>query len=186
MSRSFSGKFVVRIPGSVHAQLHADSKALGISLNQLCQQKLLQESDSHSIFSDAIALARSIAGKDFIGCILFGSYARQTYRSSSDVDIMIVVRESFQARRKDIQRWDDANIVIDQLPTSVSFARIPQDDVPSNVLWLEAAIDGKVLSDPTNVVHTTLSRLRRAIADNLISRRYSHGHSYWVKGQEHV
>lgn len=41
--KDFSGRFVLRVPKSVHAALAAEAEAEGVSLNQLCLSKLSVE-----------------------------------------------------------------------------------------------------------------------------------------------
>lgn len=154
---------------------------MGLSLNELCFAKLRQNASSMNGYSEVITLAKSIVGEHFIGCILFGSYARQRTHTYSDVDIMIVVNSDFQTSRQHIRQWDEAQLVIDGKQTSASFVKIPTEHTPQNILWYEVAVDGQILADPTGIIQKKLSELRNAIADKKIMRRYSHGQPYWVK-----
>lgn len=154
---------------------------MGLSLNELCSEKLRQNASSMNGYSEVVALAKSIAGEHFIGCILFGSYARRRTHTHSDVDIMIVVDSDFQTSRQHIRQWDEAQVNIDGRQTSACFVKISTEKSPQNILWFEVALDGQIVADPTGIIQKKLSELRNAIADKQIIRRYSHGQPYWVK-----
>ena len=182
MRKTYSGKFVLRIPSAMHEALSLDAKKRGLSLNDLCCENLFGNANTEWRFRDTVNLAQAIAGTHFIGCILIGSFARQTATTQSDVDILVVVNEGFKHSREQIRRWDDAELKVDGKPVSATFIKIAEEEIPENVLWLEAAIDGQIVYDHAGTLFSILRRIRQAIADKSIHRRYSHGQPYWVRG----
>lgn len=183
-----SGKFVLRMPKQLHAALREAARKHGVSLNRFCVDRLSGavgqvegEPSGPRVNLPAIDLERieRAWGDIAEGVVLFGSTARQETWDTSDVDLLVVVRQGVAVTRDLYDRW---NPVADE-STLVSplIAALPPTLGEAGGVWYEAAVDGIVVWDPNLHVSTTLTRLRREIAEGRIVRRYVHGQPYWIK-----
>jgi predicted nucleotidyltransferase len=184
-----SGRFVLRIAPSLHAQLRRLSLERGVSLNELCREALESYVDSSTAPPKYADLERSpivdtaglVAGDSLVGVVLFGSRARGEETPSSDMDVFIIVTSDIALDRDLYRRWD--TVSRDQ-SMSPHFVHLPADTRAAGSIWYEVALDGIVLYEKNLAVTRLLQSLRRAMADGVIVRRSSHGHPYWVKHPE--
>ncbi|MDR7523124.1 MAG: nucleotidyltransferase domain-containing protein [Armatimonadota bacterium] len=103
-------------------------------------------------------------GDRLVAVALFGSRARDEARTQSDWDLLVVVRGLPESP---LERLISLKQLLPPGCEAVSFlARTPEefeDHVPS--LYLDIALDGKILYDPRGYLAERLSRLRRLIED---------------------
>ena len=78
--------------------------------------------------------------------------------------------------------WRDE--VISEPFLSPHFAHLPPDVHRAGSVWLEAAVDGSVLSDRGHRINRFLRRLRVEIASGGLVRKLAYGHPYWVRKPE--
>ncbi len=157
-----SGRFVLRVPPSLHTRLRRESNRRGVSLNDFCRTALescVAEKAPHYHPNEAGGSAHgdtasAIAGDELLGVAL----TRELYR-----------------------RWDD--LCADRT-VSPHFVHLPDGAASAGSIWYEVALEGIVLHECDRVITRTLQSLRRAIADGAVERRYSHGHPYWVRNTE--
>ena len=183
-----SGRFVVRVPPSLHARLRRESSRLGVSLNDLCRTALescvaedAPRYDPNGGRSTHVDTAAAVAGDALLGVVLFGSTARGEALDSSDIDILVVVSSAVALTRDLYRRWDEA---CSDRTVSPHFVHLPDGAESAGSIWYEVALEGVVLHERDRVLTRTLQGLRRAIADGRVERRYSHGHPYWVRNAE--
>lgn len=184
-----SGRFVVRVPPSLHARLRRESSRLGVSLNDLCRtalescvaEEVPRYHPEGAGRSTLVETASAIVGDELLGVVLFGSAARGEALDSSDTDILIVATPAVAVTRDLYRRWDElcANRTV-----SPHFVHLPDGAGSAGSIWYEVALDGIVLHETDRVLTRALQGLRRAIADGSVERRYSHGHPYWVRNTE--
>ena len=125
--------------------------------------------------------AASQVGEALWGVVAFGSWARQELSQGSDVDILIVVEDSFPIDRGAYRAWDDAPLSWEGHPVEPHFVHLPQRDGRLSGIWAEVAVDGVVLFERGGVVSRRLAEVRHRIVSGEIARRLSHGQSYWVE-----
>jgi hypothetical protein len=188
--KSFSGKFVLRLPPKQHAALQHLAAARDVSLNTLCRQALTEFLGSvppkpiaKSMEEPLVRAVGHMLGPSLVGVILFGSKARGEEHEGSDVDLLIVVAPERPLSRHLYRLWDEA---VPDGVHSPHFVHLPDGIEEAGSLWLEAAIDGVVLLDGSGSVQRFLGRLRRLIAEGGLVRRTAYGHPYWVKGDQGV
>jgi hypothetical protein len=184
--KSFSGKFVLRLPPKQHAALQDLAAARDVSLNTLCRQALTEFLGSaspkpvaESVEEPLVRAVRQMLGPSLVGVVLFGSKARGEEHAGSDVDLLIVVAPERPLSRHLYRQWDEA------WPTgaySPHFVHLPDSIEKAGSVWLETAVDGVVLHDGSGSVQRFLGRLRRVMAEGGLVRRTAYGHPYWVKG----
>ena len=180
-----SGRFVVRIPPSLHGRMRNDASDRGISLNEWCRQALatcLTDQDAAPALAgeeaDWVRTASAVLGENLLGVVLFGSSARGEASAGSDIDLLIVANSSVALSRRLYSEWDATN----PNPTvNPHFVRVPQNVIAAGSLWYEVAIDGIILLENGRRVTDFLRNVRRAIADRLIERKDAYGHGYWIK-----
>jgi predicted nucleotidyltransferase len=181
-----SGKFLIRLSPRLHASLKKRAREEGVSLNALCLSALRKSLDNKAIeFKEEESLplrhAREILGESLWGILLFGSVARGEERTSSDVDLMIVVDPQLPLTRTLYRRWD---LVADQDPASrfsPHFVHLPDETGKAGSLWLEAAVDGVVLLDRDGRISRFLGNIRRVMAEGRLQRKSAYGHPYWIR-----
>jgi hypothetical protein len=153
--------FVLRLDDSIMKRLKKQAELSNTSINALCSE-FLQRALSPKFQSNAWV-------------------ARGTERESSDIDLLIVLSDARPIESKLYREWDDA--FDDKIFNNVSphFVHIAKDPHTVGSLWLEVAIEGKVLFDPQSVVETHLRGIRSLIAEGHFSRSVFQGVPYWKK-----
>jgi len=177
-----SGRFVLRLPPALHASLRARARSAGLSLNEYCVRCLSAAGSGlgHEASAGAVieAAARA-AGEGLLAVVVYGSWARGEARTTSDVDVLIVVDQQTALTRQLYREWDEMPPRWQDRPVDPHFVHPPPDRVEGGA-WAEAAIDGIVLFERGDVVSTGLARIRRTIAEGGLTRRHSHGQPYWT------
>lgn len=185
--KSASGKFVLRLPSSLHQSLSMESKKKGLSLNQYCLEILQsrfqrKENNVNQQLPHAnkiIAKLREKLGPSFLGIILFGSRALGENTEDSDLDLLIVLHPSAPLNR-DLYRWWDGQGFDLSYPVNPHFVHLPDDTASIGSLWLEAASSGSLLLDKGNKLSHFIQKVRNTIDQGLVQRSWSHGHPYWI------
>lgn len=178
-----SGRFVLRLPPSLHAQLRSEAKDVGISLNELCVKKLgAVPLDVPDAISDLVARAKEAFGKNLHGVIVYESWARGDATVSSDIDVMVALDPRVPLNMQLYEAWGEQEWRVDTHVLDVHFAHIPDGEELPSGLWAEIALDGRVVYESELVVTRTLATVRRRIAAGDLVRRSSHGQPYWMEG----
>ena len=181
-----SGRFVLRIPPELHGTLKAAATRAGVSLNSYCRSILTTavHGGGNGGLITAALLAALTAEFDeaLVGLVVFGSRIRNEHTATSDIDLLIAVSESVAVSRELYTRWDRAvdAVQADASVVSPHFAHLPTEDAAVGSLWLEVALHGVVVLDPTGVAARTLARVRDRIAAGEVRRRTAYGHPYWI------
>lgn len=176
-----SGKFVVRIPPSLHERIRRRARETSRSLNEICH--LLLEKVDHEMDEDArlrekvVNEATKEFGSDFLALILFGSRARGDSTDSSDTDLLIVLDGAIPVRRDLYRKWTT------MLPQNISihFSHLPQTAKSAGSLWLECALDGEILYGVDARVSRMLGRIRDRITSGQVVRKLTHGQAFWIE-----
>ena len=179
--RSPSGRFVLRLPPTLHETLRDAAERAELSLNEYCVRALAAPGPDPAGPSAAVA-ARAIEtfGQDLVGVILYGSWARGEATASSDIDVLVALEPSLPITRTLYGRWDHTPLEHDGHAVEAQFVSMPPPDAVPGSVWLEAALDGVVASDRDTRVARYLGRVRRSIAAGDMVRRYAHGQPYWT------
>lgn len=175
-----SGRFVLRLAPSLHAQLTQSARKAGLSLNEHCTRSLVRaEALPESPVTEVVAAAIEQLGPGLVGAAIFGSYARGEAGSSSDVDVLFVVSDEVEVTRSLYDPWDVREFTIDGHRVEPHFARMRVEADRISGFWAEIAVDGVVVYDPELALARELIRIRRAILGGLMVRRTAGGHSWW-------
>lgn len=188
-NRKASGRFVLRLEPQLHLQLKRLSRARGLSLNQLCCDLIQRGVDSltDAIEDKLVARIRKRWSDQLEALILFGSQARHTQTPESDVDLLLVMSEVTAIERKLYFEWDEMleSFGLDQArKISPQFSQLPRSSKSMGSLWLEVALDGKLIWERDKKVSQRLQQARESIARGDFVRRLTHGQAYWVR-KEH-
>jgi predicted nucleotidyltransferase len=157
--------------------------AHALSLNEYCVRRLA--GPEPAAVGDAAVLEirahadRVTAGR-LTGIIAHGSSVRGEARTSSDVDVLLVVRREVSLTRALYRAWDTASFRLDGRPVDAHFIHLPDDPDRAGGAWCEAAVDGVLLYDGDGSVDNALRAVRRVIADGRLVRRHAHGQPYWT------
>lgn len=188
-----SGKFVVRLPPQVHQQLKSESLKRGLSLNELCQERL--SSHTHvqpqrlsplpdivltQILDNAKKLQLPIQG-----ILLFGSFARGEQSENSDIDLLIILSNEKIIERALYQDWDLAfsdHRFYGSHEINPHFVYLPEDPKNCGSLWLECALEGMLIFETKEAnIQKKVLQIRNLIAQGRWRRKYAHGHPYWTE-----
>lgn len=172
-----SGKFVLRMTPSQHLALRQAAEAHDTSLNDWIVQKLFS---AENLSSSVVEIILSAFAKDVQAIILFGSVARGDQDQTSDIDLLIVLESSRPIDRGLYHLWDKKIMPVLGIQYSPQFCHRTKLESASS-LWLEVALDGKILFDEDKRIEADMQTLRHKIAAGEYLRKMSHGHSYWVK-----
>lgn len=176
-----SGKFIVRIPTSLHASLKKEAEVQAISLNDLCIKRLSETSFAEALPLDiatAVGFLTSMCQQQLVGIVIFGSWARGDANALSDVDILVVLSQKSKITRDLYRKWE--NCFSEPTRIEPHFARLPDLHERVSGLWAEIAMDGLILSDRRLKLHHYLTHIRHLIAAGKIVAKRSHGQNYWV------
>jgi hypothetical protein len=192
MSQAPSGKFVLRVPPSLHRRLRQMAEAHGLSLNALCVRLLSSATGTGSSPAPGVLpggeaawppLAQRYAdayGGELLGMVLFGSTARGEARPASDIDLLLVLAPETPLRRHLYRQWDE--LVADsgiEYQLNPHFVHLPETIDQAGSIWLEVAIEGRLISDRQGRIWPVLLALRHAIAAGRFVRSTVHGQPYW-------
>ena len=177
---SKSGRFLLRMPPSLHAALDSAARAAGLSLNEYCVRRLASAGPCHDDAAALLSRASTVVGAGLRAIVLHGSWVRGDATAASDVDVLLVVDRSVQLDRALYRTWDAEPVTWGGRPVDPHFVHPVQERTFSG-LWAEVAIDGQVLFDRDGWVSAHLVRVRRAIADGRLVRRFAHGQPYWAE-----
>jgi predicted nucleotidyltransferase len=175
-----SGKFNLRVPPALHKSLKQQARQNKLSLNQWINILL---SSPGEVKNDLAPLIDHF--KDHLrAVVLFGSTARGERGVHSDIDWLIVLSDDVPIKRSLYHDWDEGiSLRLDPL-ISPQFVHLPKDLKHTSSLWLEVALEGEILYDPSNEVRAFLYKLKNLIANGRVQRNTSNGHSYWVRESE--
>ena len=176
-------RFLLRLPSALHRLLTERADAHGLSLNEYCVRRLAGPESIAVAHPGAMAIrarAGAVAGRHLAGLILHGSWTRGEARSTSDVDVLVVVDRREALTRALYRTWDAVPLSWDGRSVDVHFIHLPDNPDRAGAVWCEAAIDGVVLDDRGGRVESTLRQIRRAIAEGRLVRRHAHGQPYWT------
>jgi len=185
--RRYSGRFVLRIPPSLHERLASEAADAGLSLNEHCARKLSGEGAAERYsrlglsreFLDGVVLAFP---EPPLAIALFGSVARGDATVESDIDLLVVFDRNVRLTRSLYRRFDErVDLSSFARPVSPHLVTLPRSDEDCGGIWLEVALDGVVLWESGLAVSSLLSRLRAGVCAGEYLRRLAHGHPYWVR-----
>jgi predicted nucleotidyltransferase len=179
-----SGRFLLRLPASLHDSLRRAAGDAGISLNEHCVRTLGAPSSGSTDVTDATrAVARTVAifGRDLVAVAAFGSWARGELVDHSDVDLLVVLDTRVDLTRDLYRRWDaEPPLRWSERLVDAHFVHLPDREAPVTGLWGEVAVDGVVLFERGLALSALLVRIRRDLAAGRIARRMAHGQPYWT------
>jgi predicted nucleotidyltransferase len=187
--RDLSGKFVLRVSTELHKAMRKKAYNQGVSLNQFCVQALEssmgKRTEEAILFPDLVKEVRKVWGEALLGILVFGSYVRGQMTQSSDIDILIVLKESYAVTRADYRKWDetiDKKLrYVDGHEISPQFASLPKNVMQAGSLWYQVALEGEVIWKKDSQFLFFLRKVRKAMSEGQIRYSVLHGHPYWVK-----
>lgn len=180
--------FILRISESLHLALKQLASARNLSLNKICNELLergaLNGGAVHSpelkVTLDAL---QDWLGKSLEAVVLFGSRARGDHWSGSDYDLLAVLEgdssKSSISITRELYRELDRRIT-SQL-VSIHFVYLPEDIDGAKNLFLETALDGRILLDKTGRTTLFLRNLKDRIATGRFRRGMIHGQPVWER-----
>ena len=172
-------RILLRLPANLHEQAKDRARAAGISLNRFLERCVARGLAS-AVPDDAVGAIIEAAQKEydggFLGLLLFGSQARGDVHDASDTDLLLVVRDTIRIERAMYRAWDT------MLPEGISLhiSHVPSDLSDPGSLWLECALDARILYDPSGLLGKTLHTVKELILSGAFTRRTTHGQGYWV------
>ena len=176
-----SGRFVLRLPPTLHATLRAAAERAGLSLNEYCVHVLAAPGPDPVGPGATVAIRASEAfGRDLVGVLVHGSWTRGEATVGSDIDVLVVLEAARPITRALYREWDRTPLEHYGHPVEVHFVAMPSTNTPHGSVWLEVALDGVVAFDREGRVARLLSKVRRGIAAGEMTRRRAHGQPYWT------
>ena len=130
--------------------------------------------------SEVVLSIRSWLGDDLEGIVLHGSFARDDLSTTSDVDLLAVVRPGRPITRALYREWEDKARPWDGREVDLHFVHLPTADDRVSGSWAEAAVCGIVLYDRNLALSRRLIGIRERIAAGRLVRRMAQGQPYWI------
>ena len=177
-----SGRFVLRLPPSLHGALQAAARANGLSLNEYCVRRLATAGPGLAADDHAAAIvtaAAALVGDALVAVVVYGSWARGEAVAGSDVDVLVVVEPRVALTRSLYRKWDAAPVTWHGRTVDPHFVHPPGARIAGGV-WGEVAVDGVVIFERDWRLSADLGRIRRDIAAGRLIRRFVHGQPYWT------
>ena len=169
---------MLRLNPTLFKSLKTAALAQKVSINAYCVSLLSQKTEVASEHAEVIQKLQKIFSDDLLGVVLFGSTARGTQTATSDVDLMIVLKSRRPIGNVLYRQWDNE---FDSAKLSPHFVHLANDLEKVGSLWLEVALEGKTLSDPTRQIEKAIGKLRQLIAQGKFRRLMTYGVPYWKK-----
>jgi predicted nucleotidyltransferase len=185
---------LVRMPDLLHLKLREEAHQRRISMNELCLQALgayLSSAGTSEAAGEDLpemrvcrAIREQYSDHGIEGVLLFGSAARAELGADSDIDLLVVLGSPIT--RDLYRKWDESREIRAALsefshPVNPQFVRLPESAAEAGGIWLEVAMEGKILWENGSKIHSRLVEIRRTIAEGGFERAMSHGHSYWIR-----
>jgi hypothetical protein len=172
-------RILLRLPARLHDAVKSRAEATQSSINSLLESYIargLQGAYNDLAETQIISFARRDFGTSFLGLLLFGSQARGDAHDTSDTDILMVVDDSVTIDRALYRTWDE------RMPEHISLqiAHLPSAPRDAGSLWLECALDARILHDPTGRIADFFAQAKEYITSGCIVRRTIHGQGFWV------
>lgn len=171
--------FLLRLPPKQMKDLKSLALKRGISVNALCAKLLTTPTTPLDLITK---IKKHFPSS--IGVILFGSVARNESTDASDMDLLVVLESSQKLTRSLYDDWDRVFSSREEAPLSPHFVLFPKDFSQIGSLWLEVAMDGKVLCENDHRLTALLGQLRRYILENNFKIKTTGTHRYWIKPYE--
>lgn len=176
-------RFVLRLPSWLHQDLTSRAAAHALSLNEYCVRKLGGPEPLGIAHPDALDLrarADAVTGHRLVGIIVHGSWARGEARTTSDVDVLVVVERQLRLTRALYRAWDLAPLRWEGRAVDAHFVHLPEDAPRAGGVWCEVAVGGTVVYEADGRIQRALGEIRRAVADGRLVRKLVHGQPYWT------
>ena len=127
----------------------------------------------------AVEALRKALGDRLVAVVLFGSRARGDARPDSDWDLLVIA-EGLPENRFDRQLAING-LLFGNCDGAISVTARTSDEFASHVpsLYLDIALDGRVLHDPTGYAAERLSTLRRLIKEAGLYRERTQAGDVW-------
>ena len=139
----------------------------------------LQPQTGTDVTSAIVAALRTGLGDRLISVVLFGSRARQEGRADSDWDLLVIAAglpESAFVRRLYLKNLLPASC----RGAASMLARTPAEfEAQLSSLYLDVALDGRVLYDPSGYVSRKLAALRQLMGEIGLYRERSEAGDLW-------
>jgi hypothetical protein len=172
-------RILLRLPAALHQLAKDRAKEQHASLNSVLVHAIeqgLTTGGAEQLEPLIVSRATSQFGAAFIGLLLYGSRARGDAYESSDTDLLLVVDRTVRIERDLYRAWDPV------LPEEISLniAQLPANPCDAGSLWLECALDARILHDPTGQLRRKLDQIKELIVSGAYVRRTTHGQGYWI------
>jgi predicted nucleotidyltransferase len=180
MARKDAARLLLRLPTDLYRRVKVRAEQSGDSINSVIVQTIEQgllAGKTELMQSLVVHKAQAQFGEDFVGLLIYGSRARGDSYDTSDTDLLLVVSDKLQIKRELYRAWDTI------LPNDVSLniAHMPSADSDIGSLWLECALDARIIYDPSDSIRRRLEEIRSLILSGAYIRKTTHGQGYWIK-----
>jgi predicted nucleotidyltransferase len=111
-------------------------------------------------------------GDNFTGLVLFGSYARGTYKKNSDIDILIAFKELPEDRLLRLKMVEEIlNILEDKYKIPINPIIINQENIQKTYLMADIADYAKIIIDKEDKIKNLFDNIKNDYNKGLIKKR---------------
>ncbi len=143
------------------------------------------------MIADVFQLVRDYYGEQLVGFVLFGSVARDTFRSDSDIDLLIIAEGLPQGRVKRVEEFEEN--IEERLKERMKVLRsegifpylsplfkTPDEVLRGSPLFLDMVSDAEILYDRDDFFRNYLQKLKRRLTKLGAQKVRKGGGWYWV------
>lgn len=177
--------FVLRLKEDLFAGIRQRAEKEGKSINGYCVELLEKSQNNADEFFELSKSCQKYFGSDLLGMVVFGSVARGTATKASDLDILIILDRSKKLGKDLYTQWDKFlerdNVNTFGRDLSPHFVHMVEDLEKLGSLWLEVALEGRVIFEQNAQCTQLLQKIRSKISEGHYKKSYSYGIPYWKK-----
>ena len=183
--------FLLRMPVQTQKKLslaaRQEQRSLNAYLNDLLAAHLYDSSPSWK--QALIRMSKELFPQQLLGLLVYGSTLRnEHFNQASDIDIAIVLDKTVPLKRTLYRKLDQATEKVG-LPHKFSLVLIQEarlDKIHQQSLWIELALNSKILYEKQHALSELLFKLREKLffQKHTLKSNLSHGQRYWANTHE--
>lgn len=128
-----------------------------------------------------LPLLKKQFGAHLVAVAAFGSQVSGEATADSDLDLLIVLKPLDPITRS-LYAWWDRNVAKKRFTINPHFVHLTSNVENPGSLWFEIALNHEILFEKNQALQAKLTGIQGLISSGKVSRKWSYGHPYWIRG----